>query len=381
MSFNCFNILATSDAELTHSSMIQYFLKDHPELAKKLFSHFNSPITNVELEKTHTVKKYKGKKRRFHIDIEVYGENEKELLVVENKFKSFPTIEQLEDYDYLFSSENKKPVCYLVCFDRVGVPFQKDSQVKTKNFIWHILTYSEIKEAIESYIKDKEKLDPEEKTFLQHYTKYLKRYYNKYEDIFKNYEIAFQTEKKFTGKSKRELDQENRFWQRLMLYYVANDFATRRKTNNESDASYGGSTTPLLHICPKGWELDYLHPDIKRKKTNPVQGRDDFITFCIQAQGKSISLGIVELEKDRSKETLEKILNFSEEILKYLTGKSDKNTSSRYKGYLKNQKTNYVYLYKCRLDTNVPASDICNQVWNFYLEADKILQEVKSKIK
>jgi hypothetical protein len=90
--FNYFKILSKDDKELIHSSVIRYLLQENVFFKENIFNIFKEEIDpeQIYLEKSY---------RWNRIDIEAHSIDNESILVIENKFKSFPYKEQLVKYD------------------------------------------------------------------------------------------------------------------------------------------------------------------------------------------------------------------------------------------------------------------------------------------
>ena len=81
--FNYFKILEKDDKELIHSAFISHLLDSNKDF-RKLFVE-NNKWLSPKLEQS-----YSHNKKRCKIDIELRSADERTILFIENKFKSFP---------------------------------------------------------------------------------------------------------------------------------------------------------------------------------------------------------------------------------------------------------------------------------------------------
>ena len=144
--FNFFKVLEKDDKELIHSAFLA-FLLDTDEDFRSSFLHISTDINEFypsELERSYQKKR---------IDIILESKDRKFTLVIENKFKSFPNREQLEEYDRILGKEIKSEQIrkVLFCFDKNILPFNTE---------WEKFDYKELlfylnKDKKYSYSSDK----------------------------------------------------------------------------------------------------------------------------------------------------------------------------------------------------------------------------------
>lgn len=264
MNFNFFTILSKDDKELIHSSFIRFLLKDpatSPYVLSKLFGDFKNTLNRdaIELEKVYSYKiEIDGatKSKRVRLDIEGVSEDEKSLLVIENKFKSFPYIEQLEVYDARLAEnhEGKTFVKYLLCFDKDIIPFEKEG--------WHFISYRDLLDTLQDLLLNTD-LEADKKRFIEHYVAFLSEKFVQYGVVKQACGHLF-----FDARN-----DENKFWIRhinaiarlkLQSYFDAQNIAVRFTVNP------GNTNVPLLDIFPRHWNK---------------KGRVDTL---IQIQGRSL---------------------------------------------------------------------------------------------
>jgi hypothetical protein len=290
MPFNYFSVLSGADKEMTHSAMIRFLLLLDPFFAQTLFPRFLHTVdpTRVYLEKT-----YPGRNR---IDIEAWSANDDAILVIENKFKSFPTSRQLRCYEELYTRmakekdspfKGRERVYYLLCFDADGVPFARNRETRSEDTgtVWNVLTYREVQEAVELFLAEKKTghgLD--ERLFCEHYSRYLADYYHGYDNVCADYRNAF------TGfrEAGNPIAAEDNFRQALVLSRLGNaiaERAERRKLDFLIKPFDGSTSVPFLDITPSRWNSGVSMPQ----------------TY-IQVQGAQIKLRIGELAGRKGKQ-------------------------------------------------------------------------------
>lgn len=200
---NIFDILSVADKELVHSAMLNFFIEsnnwkgyffDFFEL-----SDYKKDIFYPKLEYSCEFKGAKNtKKKRIRFDLVLFEDKDqkKPILVIENKFKATPTVEQLKLYDEFISSEQNSfedvtKILFVFSIDSVSNPVEKYCNEKC----WLIIPYvkvidnnptlldfldSKIKEI--NYCPTAEK----EKLFLLDYIEHLKEHQQKLSKLIKS---------------------------------------------------------------------------------------------------------------------------------------------------------------------------------------------------
>jgi len=95
--FNIFTILAKDDKELVHSAFLKFLLGRYPDLYETLFNIADVRFKEPQIEQSYTLKDLlnpSANSQTYRIDIEVISTDGSEIVVIENKFKSFPTLKQ-----------------------------------------------------------------------------------------------------------------------------------------------------------------------------------------------------------------------------------------------------------------------------------------------
>lgn len=258
--FNYFKILEKDNKELIHSAFISYLLDNNQQFREFL------KIPNKKFLPTKLEKQYSLKKEKCRIDIELTSEDQKNQVFVENKFKSFPYLNQLKKYDKIFDSNFAKEINQtkiLLCFDKSLILF---------NSGWNIFDYNDILNFIEKNY-DLSKRD-DETIFINHYYLFLKEYFENYKAILKNSKNLF--DKKITN--------DDKFWLRLLNSQIVLHFQNKFGLKDFEFLSNPGNTSiPLLNIVPKKWK-EVIKEDV-----------------LIQFQGKDLKLYIHSSNKEKVK--------------------------------------------------------------------------------
>ena len=204
---NIFDILSVADKELVHSAMINFFIESDNWRGYffdffKLSEH-KKDIFYPKLEYSCEFKGAKNtKKKRIRFDLVLFEDEDqkKPILVIENKFKATPTVEQLKLYDEFISSEQNSfkdvtKILFLFSIDSVSNPVEKYCKEKC----WLIIPYvkvidnnptlldfldSKIKEIYYCPTAEKEKL------VLLDYIEHLKEHQQKLSELI-NYSSKF----------------------------------------------------------------------------------------------------------------------------------------------------------------------------------------------
>ncbi len=353
--FNIFKILGKDDKELIHSAFIKFLLENDYGFCE-YFRIESLQIKKVRLEMSYTLTKKKdGKttKLRRRIDIEALGEDKRPVLVIENKFKSFPYEKQLNDYDDVYEQHNPgaNPVKVLFCFDPTLIPFESD---------WEIKGYRELLEYLYE-ISNKEQ-DPEKQMFLRHYLEFLS-------NSFKNYDKYSQN---FRNLLKNPKEADNKFWLRLMYSAVRNKLEKEFiKPGFRFLVNPGNTSVPLINIIPPHWTFCNFE-------------------FLLQFQGNELKfyVHLLNTNKEINKDKKEEQRKFLEEVIQLLREKLIINVNYSGKGKLKKLgKMNYrsYYLYKENIisgftsSENITVECLVKRVLAFYNKIDKFIIPIISK--
>ncbi|MEB8345866.1 PD-(D/E)XK nuclease family protein [Flavobacteriaceae bacterium KMM 6898] len=324
MEFNIFKILSKDDKELIHSSFLKYLLDHWGSYFYQ--SLFNLDSINFETPKLESG--YRGKR----IDIEIRSKDDKEIILIENKFKSFPYEIQLLNYDAILEEKHKDKIHhkYLICFDT-----STTSGINKKD--WKIISYQEILEQLKKFLSLKNEIPPEERTFIKHYVLFLEEYFETYyskllclEDLIKN-------------SSKKQ----NKFYVRLFNSKLRN-ILERRFLDIGEEVKFlvnpGNTSTPLISIIPKIWTKNGIEK-------------------LIQFQGNEIKFYVHTADKDYIRE----LISLTKNNLDLSNGKLKRITK---------RKENSCYIYKETLTTNCSCKtieDVADYLMKFYERLDQIL--------
>ena len=236
MNFNIFKVLEKDNKELIHSSFFKFLLENDNHFHNDFLQVSISGKSIPKLEKSYTLHK-----KKYRFDLEIIEENQ--IIIVENKFKSFPNHKQLTDYDSILNHfyPNHAQLKFIFCFDKSLF----------KNYgNWIAKDYGELLLYLKLYIIKVD--DNEKKIFIDHYITFLEEYILSYNNHAKD------CRKVFFNQS----DNDNKFWIRL-LYANLKIHLDRYFELANIDAtvyvSQGNTSIPLINIEPKSWHVHGKH--------------------------------------------------------------------------------------------------------------------------
>jgi hypothetical protein len=182
--FNIFNVLSVADKELVHSSIIKLLIDEKELNFTKTFLDIDafSGVSKLEYVKKKSV----GKSIR--LDVVGFDELEKTYkFIIENKFKSTPTINQLEDYDAINEIKNTKKI--LLVFSKDQVP--SDVLQHCEKNHWVIKSYfnfeaSKKDSLLELLIEMPKLIDVKKQYLITEYQEYLSSIKEDLEKLFTN---------------------------------------------------------------------------------------------------------------------------------------------------------------------------------------------------
>lgn len=309
MSFNIFKILEKDNKELIHSSFLNFLIKEDTNFAETFLDVNLSNNYNVKMESSYTYGPNK-KKKRCRFDLEIL--EAERIIVIENKFKSFPTEYQLLEYDSALREKYPKftKKKYLMCFDAVLFTGYKD---------WIIKDYRELLKYLEGYVLLV--INDEKRIFIQHYIDFLKEYVEQYSA----YKISA------TSLFQNQTDNTNKFWIRLLYSNIQIELSKHFKLLGIDVQIYlasGNTNLPLLNITPKHWKIDGIE-------------------LLIQIQNGDFKF----YAHTDNKDFLRKMIAFSESQLV--------STNLKYKN-VGNKKEKTAYIFKINIHKHLKKNEILN---------------------
>lgn len=234
-SFNMFTVLEKDNKELIHSAFLKFLMEQDNRFYTD-FLGLNESYGKVVLEKQYSFTKQQ--KGRF--DIEIQSNDGKSIIVVENKFKSFPYHEQFHLYDKILNKhhKNKKAYKFLICFDRYA----------TGSFEgWQVKDYSDLL----SYLKANYDLNAGNDTsvFVRHYYFFLNNYLEKYSILKKDFRSLFINLR----------DENNKFWLKLFYSHLKlrlDNYFLSIGIKMHVYINSGNTQIPLMNITPALWKVN-----------------------------------------------------------------------------------------------------------------------------
>jgi len=309
--FNYFKILEKDDKELIHSAFISHLLHTNKDFLKLFVG--NKKMLSPKLEQS-----YSHNQKRCKIDIELRSTDEKTILFIENKFKSFPDKQQLINYDEIFKqkfNEDIKLIKFLFCFDKKLICFDNS---------WNVFDYRDLLNFLKKTIQTYPSCD--EKTFIRHYILFLEDYVEKYSNLDKSCSHLF----------KKRLSKKEKFWLRLLNSKIAIEF----KNNVKGDFKYvinpGNTSTPLLNVIPKKWE-EIIGEEVL------IQFQGNILKFYLHSPNKSIA---------------EKLIKFSKSQIQC--------NKIKFKNLTK-RKENSCYIFETKINNNLNGDFTPNDIYRFLL--------------
>lgn len=230
MSFNIFTTLSKDNKELTHTAFLKFLLLEDKSFSKKLFG------VNVQLNESE-IKLEQKLNKKLRADLKIDAPSLK--LVLENKFKSLPQEEQLNNYSKVLDGKN---------FQKFLLYFQSGATFKLPAD-WRYITYDDVNAAITEYLDCSSSLAVEKKIFLKHYQQFLRNYINSYRLIMSSPEqmmAVFHNNFSYNG----NFSADNSYWLKIIFHELASKLGQQFKVFVETGASY----KPLINVHIPAWE-------------------------------------------------------------------------------------------------------------------------------
>jgi len=230
---NIFKILSKDDKELVHSAFLSFLIQNFQEVRNDLLGEDDSEINEPMLEVPYSYEinspQKKGRKR-IRFDIQIDNKEKNKTWIIENKFKSLPTVKQLNDYSTFIKNhfKNREIKKILISFsDCTKTIFPSD---------WEIITYEKI---IDTIKKIKYFPNQKYKIYVDDYCEFLQDYISEFKENHKNENLK----ELFTHPT----NKNNRFWLRLIF----SELMMKLHKYDKFDVFHidlGKSSTPLINI-------------------------------------------------------------------------------------------------------------------------------------
>lgn len=290
---NIFDILSVADKELVHSAMLQFFIES--DNWKGDFFEFlvgkKKDVFYPKLEYSDSFQEG-TKKKRIRFDLVLFEDKEqtKPILIIENKFKATPTVEQLKLYDEFIyhkklNSSKKEPISkILFVFSLDSVSGNISDYCKNNN--WNIMPYITNLSGDSSLLKIlKDKLEGisaekcnKELLFIRDYSESIESYSTIFNGLLSSRNFP-----KYVKDNKFEYRQflinfQKRIWEKLDI---------SEKLKEKIDVGIGTNDTPSVHFWFK------LGEEYSRWNKRGI------VAIYSAIDGSTFKLGI-EFEKEKS---------------------------------------------------------------------------------
>ena len=251
---NYFEIFSAADREMIHSAMLEFLLNE-TFFRESLFPGVNFPI-RPDFRREMVMP------GRLRSDL-VILDGDNPILYLENKFKSFPTQKQLADYDKHIGKNTAK---YLLVFNTAAL-----GDCLEDNRGWKVLTYGDVKAALEEFLGQNQALEQRRRILLEEYAAYLGKYINLYNEVM--------AAPRLLDDLKKEHDYN--MFRRLFLGNIAAS-QQKRIPGLVVSANSGGATEPLLDLYPPDWN------QIPYKESDKPNEKNKWPKIFMQLQGDKI---------------------------------------------------------------------------------------------
>jgi hypothetical protein len=254
VNYNLFNIFASADKELVHSSMLKFLI----DLEGKTFLQVlgisgDFSTCNIDLEKSC---EFKGneliKKAGVRFDVLGVSKDQKIEFIIENKFKAVPGLEQLKLYDAYLQQKNLWNIPkVLMVFSRSMLTNDILNYCKEQN--WNVQSYISLGNDKDSLLNKlslfKESVaNVKIQDIIVSYIEYLESFKNQIESFIKTKSLIVYDEK-----------EHDRFIYFQYLLYVQSKITNSLALPGIDNIriSNGGSSTKIPTV--NFWEKEYRH--------------------------------------------------------------------------------------------------------------------------
>jgi hypothetical protein len=354
--FNFFKILEKGDKELVHSAMLAYLIDNEQHFRIGFLKLPDLNYTLTELEKSIGYKKQvRSKRKRIRFDVFCEDMAKKEVVVIENKFKSMPDKEQLKDYDEGLKKNYTANINkILFCFDK------KLASKVVEETQWRVFDYIDLLKELETGKYYGNSID--KKLFIEHYCSLLKRYIDQKKADEKNANDLF----------KSYLNNEERFRRRLFNSRLYLELINNEHFINCGYAINPGNTSnPLLNIVPSKWVTAFGF-----KLLLPFYGTE----VVLQLQGDDLKF-YLHFEKDKKEiEKVNEFLGIAREYF-YTTSYNDFQVKKNVKRIQRS-----MFICKIKVKSNVEGGivtvdSVMKLITDFYKECDAFLNRYQEENK
>ena len=260
--------MSQDSLENFHTSFLCWLLNTYPEFTKLFTSNTN--FLSCKKQQSH------GNNIRTDLEIEL---NNKEIIIIENKLKSFPNNEQLEKYSAFFSKKYKTTSFVLLSLvQKENLPNNWDK--------WEHKSYSELAKKMQRIFKRIKYKEPYHKDLIQDYISVInllsKSFPQKNKETYDLYE------------QKQQIVDD---LQDIYIKYRTSEFANY--INKKINKKYN-------------WEIkEGFSTKCKEGLVDVIRKLDENNRFQIQIQGKHYSYGFVYLENKSDEKTWKDRINIA----------------------------------------------------------------------
>lgn len=329
---NYFEIFSAADREMAHTAMIRELLLEDEHFYKSLFPALRKMPRENEVRCEYAPAGIHDGR----LDLAIL-DGESIILALENKFKSFPDVAQLNKYD------KSMPAGTLKCL----LAFASSAlNARVCAAGWHLLTYKDVLRAITAYLAANPGLLPKKAILYREYADFLTEYLCRYDQMLASPAILKQWQ--------RENFAEINFFKRLLLGDLANRLQLKYPGLGISSNS-GGAHEPLLDIFAPHWNMDMKLPIIFLQ----VQG--DKIKFYLRWREASGSARKKRLPENMKKSIIAYLAALQPELgmdAGYVARKLEGNGAS-------------CTICAAPFDLSGDMEDLLAQIENFYLAIDE----------
>lgn len=277
--------MSQSSLENFHTSFLCWLGNTYPVAFKKLFNKFNKKRFDedkkhsCETQVKHTLLKNEDdeKNKSIRTDLE-FQFNNNELIIIENKIKSYPDYDQLEKYYDIINKENKRTIFILLSL----VEGNKIKLPKT----WNYMSYSDL-------AKNMRRIFKHEKGYYKYLIQDYINVITKISNIFSEADNIEKEKYNFYKYDQKgnENDEINKYDLRdIFIKFKTSELAKYINKNIKEKDNWK---------IKEGFSRRQGIVDIIRKL-------DEKSRFHIQIQGKQYSYGFVYLENESNEKIWEK---------------------------------------------------------------------------
>lgn len=296
---NLIEHISGGNHELFHSNVLAYIARNHPDLFVDLFPEVKEELNGFERDDVEREKK--------NLDLSIRNKNFKKkgqdseedefLLVLENKMKSFPNMEQLQKYN-----ETCKSKAYIL------LSLLPSNEDVINRIGWKLVTYDDLAERLRGLTeRNPYQIDGFFHTFLTYYVEYIESLSKKVREIKKEFDSSLTSVKIKDYLESNENDNKDLpDWQKLFIRKIRFQLVAeliKEKSKGDKLICNSGVVRgwiPFIELIP------YTRDELNKAPYNYwVQIYDDHIERGFTIRYESISDG-EKLKKERPGKRIQK---------------------------------------------------------------------------